>query len=183
MSHSFLYYVLAVDLGWIHQQVLLGELAAQHIFKEDVESTAYHILLCNLYAECGKWDEVAKVRRMMKEKGLIVDPGCSWVEVKGKVHAFLSGDNFHPQMEEINVILEGFYEKMKAGGFNCQECSSLDKIKTTKADIFCGHIEKQAIAYNLINTAPGMPIPVPKLSHYRQIHLQDSSQRDYCYRY
>ncbi|KAJ6308772.1 hypothetical protein OIU76_018374 [Salix suchowensis] len=162
-----------------HACVLLGELAAQHIFKEDVESTAYHILLCNLYAECGKWDGVAKVRRMMKEKGLIVDPGCSWVEVKGKVHAFLSGDNFHPQMEEINVILEGFYEKMKAGGFNCQECSSLDKIKTSKADIFCGHSEKQAIAYSLINTAPGMPIHVPKLSHYCQIHLQDSSQRDY----
>ena len=78
---------------------------------------------------------------MMKEKGLIVDPGCSWVEVKGKVHAFLNGDNFHPHMEEINAILEGFYEKMKAGGFNCQECSSLDKIKTSKADIFCGHNE------------------------------------------
>ncbi|CAK7356611.1 unnamed protein product [Dovyalis caffra] len=146
----------------IHRQVLLGELAAQHIFKEDAESIGYYILLCNLYADSGKWDEVAKVRRTMKEEGLIVDPGCSWVEVKGKVHAFLSGDNFHPQMEEVNVVLEGFYEKMKAAGFNGQESSSMDEIETSKADIFCGHSERQAIGYSLINTAPGMPIWVTK---------------------
>ncbi|PNT43876.1 hypothetical protein POPTR_003G058700v4 [Populus trichocarpa] len=146
----------------IHRHVLLGELAAQHIFKQDAESIGYYILLCNLYADSGKWDEVAKVRRTMKEEGLIVDPGCSWVEVKGKVHAFLSGDNFHPQMQEINVVLEGFYEKMKTSGFNGQECSSMDGIQTSKADIFCGHSERQAIAYSLINSAPGMPIWVTK---------------------
>ncbi|KAK9266298.1 hypothetical protein L1049_001820 [Liquidambar formosana] len=101
----------------IHRQVELGELAAQHIFEMDTESVGYYILLWNLYADSSKWDDVARVRKMMREKGLSIDPGCSWVEVKGKVHAFLSGDDFHPQIKEMNAVLEGFYEKMKATGF------------------------------------------------------------------
>ncbi|XP_057967895.1 pentatricopeptide repeat-containing protein At1g15510, chloroplastic [Malania oleifera] len=146
----------------IHRQVELGELAAQHIFEVEKKSVGYYILLCNLYAGSGKWDEVARIRKTMKERGLIVDPGCSWVEVKGKVHAFLSGDVFHPQIEEINAVLEGFYEKMEAVGLSWLEDSSIGKVESTKAEIFCGHSERLAIAFGLINTAPGMPIWVTK---------------------
>jgi pentatricopeptide repeat protein len=146
----------------IHRQVELGELAAHHIFEKDTMSVGYYILLCNLYADSGKWDEVAKVRGTMRQRGLIVDPGCSWVEIKGKVHAFLSGDNFHPQITEIKAVLEGFYEKMKAPGFSGPEKSSMDDVEASKAEIFCGHSERLAIAFGLINTAPGMPIWVTK---------------------
>ncbi|XP_050234681.1 pentatricopeptide repeat-containing protein At1g15510, chloroplastic [Mercurialis annua] len=141
----------------IHRQVQLGELAARKIFEEDTKSIGYYILLCNLYAESGKWDELANLRSIMKLEGLIVDSGCSWVEVKGKVHAFLSGDNFHPQIKEINTVLEGFYAKMKAAGH-----ISMNEVETSKADIFCGHSERHAIAFGLINTAPGSPILVTK---------------------
>ncbi|KAL2320058.1 hypothetical protein Fmac_029027 [Flemingia macrophylla] len=90
----------------IHHDVELGELAAENIFQDDTTSVGYYILLSNLYADNNKWDKVAEVRKMMRQNGLIVDPRCSWVEVKGIVHAFLSGDSFHPQIKEINVILE-----------------------------------------------------------------------------
>ncbi|WCJ40639.1 Tetratricopeptide repeat (TPR)-like superfamily protein [Euphorbia peplus] len=146
----------------LHKEVQLGELAAQHIFKENTESIGYYILLCNLYADSSRWDELAKVRRIMKEEGLIVDPGCSWVEVKGRVHAFLSGDSFHPQIKEIDAVLNGFYEKMKAAGFNSEEYSCADEVETSRANVLCGHSERLAIAFGLINTAPGTPILVTK---------------------
>ncbi|KAI4355700.1 hypothetical protein L6164_004448 [Bauhinia variegata] len=144
----------------IHHHVGLGEIAAQNIFKYDTRSVGYYILLSNLYADSGRWDEVAKVRKMMRQNGLIVDPGCSWVEVKSKVHAFLSGDMFHPQVREINAVLEGFYERMKEAGFgeSENEGSSMDILEASKADIFCGHSERLAIGFALINTAPGMPV-------------------------
>ncbi|GKV35633.1 hypothetical protein SLEP1_g43878 [Rubroshorea leprosula] len=146
----------------IHHHVDLGELAAQHIFETDTESVGYFILLCNLYAESGNWDEVARVRKMMKEKGLTIDPGCSWVEVKGEVHAFLTGDNFHPQIREINAVLEGFLEKMRAAGLNSPEGEKMGEVETSKAEIFCGHSERLALAFGLINTVPGTPIQVTK---------------------
>lgn len=146
----------------IHRNVDLGELAARNIIEMDKESMAYFTLLCNFYSDTGKWDEISRLRMMMREKGIPVDPGCSWVEVKGKVHAFLTGDNFHPQIQEINVVLEGFYEKMKAADIAELERSLENEPETSKAEVFCGHSERLAIAFALINTAPGTPIWVTK---------------------
>ncbi|XP_010086694.2 pentatricopeptide repeat-containing protein At1g15510, chloroplastic [Morus notabilis] len=146
----------------LHRRVDLGELAAQHIFEMDEESVGYYILLSKLYSDSDRWDEVATVRRKMRERGVIVDPGCSWVEVKGKVHAFLSGDSFHPQVKEICAVLEGFYARMKGAGFGGAERGPTDNVEASKADIFCGHSERLAIAFGLINTAPGTPIWVTK---------------------
>ncbi|OWM81810.1 pentatricopeptide repeat-containing protein At1g15510, chloroplastic [Punica granatum] len=147
----------------IHREIRLGEIAAQHIFEIDTKSVGYYILLCNLYADCGKWDEVARVRRVIRERGLNVDPGCSWIEVKGKVQAFLSGDDFHPHIKEINAVLEGFYDRMEEEGYKRVEMrSSSNEVEASRAEIFCGHSERLAIAFGLINTAPGTPIWVTK---------------------
>lgn len=146
----------------IHRNVDHGEFAARHIIEMDKESMGYFTLLCNFYSDTGKWDEISRLRTMMREKGIPVDPGCSWVEVKGKVHAFLTGDNFHPQIQEINVVLEGFYEKMKAAGIAELERSPENEPETSKDEVFCGHSERLAIAFALINSAPGTPIWVTK---------------------
>ncbi|KAK4476495.1 hypothetical protein RD792_015649 [Penstemon davidsonii] len=146
----------------IHRRVDLGELAARQIFGMDNMSVGYYVLLCNLYSDSGKWDEVARLRKTMREMGLAIDPGCSWVEIKGTVHAFLSGDTFHPQIQEITAVLRGFYEKMKAAGYSDPEKSSIDEIEESKSEVFCGHSERLAVGFALINTAPGMPIWVTK---------------------
>lgn len=146
----------------IHRRVDLGELAAKHIFGMDNRSVGYYILLCDLYSDSGKWDEVAKLRKTMREMGLTIDPGCSWVEIKGKVHAFLSGDSSHPDIREITGVLQGFYEKMKAADYSDPERSFANEVEASKADVFCGHSERLAVAFGLINTSPGMPIWVTK---------------------
>ncbi|PHT47216.1 Pentatricopeptide repeat-containing protein, chloroplastic [Capsicum baccatum] len=146
----------------IHRKVELGELAARHILETDERSVGYYVLLCNFYSDNGRWDEVIRLRKIMIEKGLTIDPGCSWIEVKGNVHAFLSGDNLHPQSKEINAVLEGFYEKMMAARHSGSERYRVNEVEDSKAEIFCGHSERQAIAFGLINTAPGTPIWVTK---------------------
>ncbi|KAK4361959.1 hypothetical protein RND71_017200 [Anisodus tanguticus] len=85
-----------------------------------------------------------------------------WIEVKGNVHAFLSGDNLPPQSKEINAVLEGFYEKIKAAHHSESERYRVNEVEDSKAEIFCGHSERLAIAFGLINTAPGTPIWVTK---------------------
>ncbi|RZC64036.1 hypothetical protein C5167_025812 [Papaver somniferum] len=147
----------------IHKNVELGELAAKYIFEMDSESVGYYLLLCNLYSAVGRWYGVASVRKIMSENGLTVDPGCSWVEVKGSVHAFLSGDESHPQIKEIKGVLEGLDERMKkAGSEILGSASIIEKTETSRADIFCGHSERLAVGFALINTVPGMPIRVTK---------------------
>ncbi|GAA0155810.1 hypothetical protein LIER_13453 [Lithospermum erythrorhizon] len=146
----------------IHRRFDIGKIAARNIFQMEEVNVGYYILLCNLYSDCGKWDELAELRRTMREKGVTIDPGCSWVEVKGKVHALLSGDNYHPQINEITAILEGFHEKMEAAGISLPGASSTMEVEASRADVFCGHSETLAIAFGLINTIPGTPIWVTK---------------------
>ncbi|XP_077233453.1 pentatricopeptide repeat-containing protein At2g33680-like [Tasmannia lanceolata] len=46
------------------------------------------VLLSNVFAASGRWEEVEKLREEMKEKGMKKEPGCSWIEVENKVQVF-----------------------------------------------------------------------------------------------
>ena len=146
----------------IHKEIELGEIAAKEIFRIDSESPGYYVLLCDLYADGGRWSDVAKVRNIMRERGLAVDPGCSWVEVKGTVHAFLSADQSHPQIKQVNAALEALYERIEEMELTKPEDGFRDEAEESKAEIFCGHSERLALVYGLISTTPGTPIWVTK---------------------
>lgn len=145
----------------IHRHVELGELATKYVLALEPNDAGYHVLLCDLYVDSCVWDKLARVRKTMQEKGLDHDSGCSWVEVKGVVHAFLTDDESHPQIREINTVFEGIYEWMKASGYAPVE-SHCPEDEVLKDDIFCGHSERLDVAFGLINTTPGTSISVTK---------------------
>lgn len=51
-----------------------------------------YVMLSNLLCASGRWDEAERVRRAMAEQGIKKSPGCSWIEVKGKVKVFVSSE-------------------------------------------------------------------------------------------
>lgn len=59
----------------------LGKLAAQKALDLDPQNTGVYVMLSNLYAKFGMWDEIERLREVMKERGLKKDVGCSWIEV------------------------------------------------------------------------------------------------------
>lgn len=58
-----------------------GKLAAQKALDLDPQNTGVYVMLSNLYAKFGMWDEIEQLREVMKERGLKKDVGCSWIEV------------------------------------------------------------------------------------------------------
>ncbi|XP_031389964.1 pentatricopeptide repeat-containing protein At4g02750-like [Punica granatum] len=64
-----------------------------------------YVLLGNVYAASGKWDELARVRKKMKERNVKKVPGFSQIEVKCENSVFYAGDQAHPDMEEIYRML------------------------------------------------------------------------------
>eukprot|EP01018_Ginkgo_biloba_P039144 Gb_08834 [translate_table: standard] len=76
----------------IHSNIELGEHVAERLFELEPENAACYILLSNIYAEAGRWDDVAKLRNTMKVRGLKKTPGCSWIVLGNRVHAFHAGD-------------------------------------------------------------------------------------------
>eukprot|EP01018_Ginkgo_biloba_P018985 Gb_02561 [translate_table: standard] len=147
----------------MHCNIELGELAAERLFELEPENVGSYVLLSNMYAAAGKWDDVTKVRKMMKDKRLKKRPGCSWIEVNNRVHVFVVGDRSHPEKERLYEMLESLDGQMKATGYVRDTQFVLHDVEEEeKEHILCGHSEKLAIVFGLLNAHPGKPIRVMK---------------------
>eukprot|EP00253_Pinus_taeda_P001111 PITA_01111 len=147
----------------IHGNVELGEVAAEHLFNIEPENTGYYVLMSNIYAGAGRWNDVAKVRVMMNDRGLKKPPGYSSVEVNSRIHTFVAGGRSHPQSEEIYEILNILAGQMKEEGYMPMTHYVLHDVEDeVKEQMISSHSEKLAIACGLINTSPGTPIQITK---------------------
>ncbi|KAL2896148.1 hypothetical protein RDABS01_037932 [Bienertia sinuspersici] len=92
--------------------VEIAEKAANSILKLDPEDSSVYILLTNIYANAGMWNEVSRTRKMMRENNVKKEPGCSWIEVTGDVHTFLANEKAHPSCEAIYEELDLLYSEL-----------------------------------------------------------------------
>eukprot|EP01018_Ginkgo_biloba_P008587 Gb_26466 [translate_table: standard] len=147
----------------IHTNIKLGELAVEHLFELDPQNASHYVLLSNIYAASGRWDDVGKVRKMMKDRSIQKIPGCSWIEVNKKVYAFLIGDRSHPRTQEIYAKLETLSGQMKAAGHVPDTNFVLHDVEEEQKEHFLyHHSEKLAIAFGLISIPTGTPIRIVK---------------------
>ncbi|KAI3697550.1 hypothetical protein L6452_30643 [Arctium lappa] len=51
------------------------------------------------------WKEAELVRKAMADRGVKKMPGCSWIEVKNKVMAFVAGNGLCVHKEDMSSIL------------------------------------------------------------------------------
>lgn len=101
----------------VHCNLDIGKCAAEHLFELEAQNAGTYIALSSIYAASGMLHDASKVRLMMKNRGLRKEPGCSWINIKDTVHAFVQGDQSHPQMQEIYAVLDGLVQKMKEVGY------------------------------------------------------------------
>ncbi|KAF5208202.1 Pentatricopeptide repeat [Thalictrum thalictroides] len=91
----------------VHGNMELGIQAADRLFHLVPQQDGTYVMLANIYASAGRWDDMAKVRKLMRDRGVKKEPGCSWIEVANKVHVFLVGDTKHPDvykyLEEVGL--------------------------------------------------------------------------------
>lgn len=114
----------------IHEQFELGEVVAKKLLEMETRNgmTGYHVLLSNMYAKEGNWENVDKVRKQMREKGLRKETGYSWIEIAGLVKSFVARDRKHPQSDEIYNILKILGVEMKVAGYRPCLASNMDGI-------------------------------------------------------
>jgi pentatricopeptide repeat protein len=147
----------------IHTNVDLGKCAAEHLFELEPQNAGNYVLLSNIYVVAGRWDDVRKVRAMMKDRGMKKEPGCSWIEVNNTLHTFLTGSTTHPQSKKIYATLEELSQQMKDLGYIPDTNFVLHDVEMEqKEHILFYHSEKLAIAFGLINLPSGTPIHIMK---------------------
>ncbi|XP_027173380.1 putative pentatricopeptide repeat-containing protein At3g11460, mitochondrial [Coffea eugenioides] len=144
----------------IHKNVDLAELAFHEVVKLEPTNIGYYVLLSNMYTEAENLSGVLRIRLMMRERKLKKDPGCSYIEFKGKIHLFVAGDRSHSQSDEIHSMLSKLQDLIK-------ELDGTKKYNDEKSDreLSSGvgvHSERLAIAFALLNTEIGVDILVIK---------------------
>ncbi|XP_024023107.1 pentatricopeptide repeat-containing protein At5g55740, chloroplastic [Morus notabilis] len=88
-----------------NNNIELAEYLSKKLMELEPNNSGNYVALSNAYAAAGKWDEVENVRYLMKGKGLMKIPGCSWIQIGEESHVFVAGDKSHPKLEEINWTL------------------------------------------------------------------------------
>lgn len=97
----------------MHRDPKVAELAAENLITMEPRNAGNYILLSNIYAAAGKWDKVAKMRSVLRDKGLKKTPGSSWIEINGHVCEFRVADHSHPRSHDIYATLGNFELEIK----------------------------------------------------------------------
>uniref|UniRef100_A0A7N0T706 DYW domain-containing protein n=1 Tax=Kalanchoe fedtschenkoi TaxID=63787 RepID=A0A7N0T706_KALFE len=141
----------------------LGKVAAEKLFQLDPKDSGNHVLLSNMLAAAGRWEEADVVRKEMKDVGIKKGVGCSWITIKNEVHVFQAKDNKHKRNSQIQAMLDELRRKMKAAGYVADTKFALyDLEEEEKVSEVWFHSEKIALAFGLIVVPPGIPIRITK---------------------
>ncbi|CAN0865348.1 Pentatricopeptide repeat-containing protein At5g08510 [Linum grandiflorum] len=114
-----------------HNDVELAEVSAEALFELEPWNPGNYVILSNVYASKGRWDGVARLRKMMKGGQITKAAGYSFVEVAGRVHKFMVGDGLHPRSDQVYRLLEVIYSKMgrqKHGDDGCDLVCELEEL-------------------------------------------------------
>ncbi|KAE8684201.1 hypothetical protein F3Y22_tig00111151pilonHSYRG00264 [Hibiscus syriacus] len=114
------------------QNAILGEIAARQLVHQEPQHCGYNVSISNIYAIANRWNDVALVRKAMKNKGMRKEPGLSCIELKEAGYR-----------ADTSAVLKNIDEEEKETALNY-------------------HSEKLEMAFGLISTAPGTPIRIVK---------------------
>ncbi|KAA8539182.1 hypothetical protein F0562_025874 [Nyssa sinensis] len=147
----------------IHRNIKLGQRVAERLFQMGTKNSGAYVLLSNIYASQGMWDKVREVRKLMLDRGVTKEPGISWIQIKSKLHSFLTGDKTHDQIEEIKSTLKELYGCFQATGYMPDTNFVLhDLDEEQKQSELLYHSEKLAVVFGILKTPNGWPIWIMK---------------------
>ncbi|KAJ4966429.1 hypothetical protein NE237_018278 [Protea cynaroides] len=139
----------------VHKQLQLGLHAATRILDSEPEDEATHILLSNLYAASGMWEDATRVRKLMTEKGLKKEAGHSWIEVANKRHILVAGDISHPWRKRIYEKMEELDSRCRAMGYVPRTTDVLHDVEELQKEVIVSsHSEKLAVSLGLLHCWP-----------------------------
>uniref|UniRef100_A0A7N0TEM1 Pentatricopeptide repeat-containing protein n=1 Tax=Kalanchoe fedtschenkoi TaxID=63787 RepID=A0A7N0TEM1_KALFE len=76
----------------VHGSLEIGEVALENLIQLEPETTGNYVLLSNIYANMDRFDDVKRVRKLMKDNAVDKMPGSCFVEMDGAIYEFLMGD-------------------------------------------------------------------------------------------
>ncbi|KAL4331521.1 hypothetical protein AHAS_Ahas13G0508400 [Arachis hypogaea] len=131
---------------------------------EPLDDSAY-VIVANVLSAAGRWDDVAELRKMLRDRRVKKQGGRSWIEVQGKVHVFAAGDWKHERSAEIYRKLEEIMGEIEKLGYVPIWDELLHNVEEEKRkEALWHHSEKLAVAFGVLcgSAPPGKPLRIVK---------------------
>ncbi|XWS17317.1 hypothetical protein CRYUN_Cryun33cG0056900 [Craigia yunnanensis] len=126
-----------------------------------------YIMLSNMYATCGRWEDMASVRSLMKSKNVKKFAAYSWIEIDNDVYKFVAEDRTLPETEIIYEELGKLIKKLQEADFMPDTKLVLhDVVQEEKFASICYHSEKLALAFGLMKK-PHATTPIGIMNNIR----------------
>uniref|UniRef100_A0A0A9E586 DYW domain-containing protein n=1 Tax=Arundo donax TaxID=35708 RepID=A0A0A9E586_ARUDO len=148
----------------MHNNISVGERVGKRLIELEPEDGGRYVVLFNLYAVNGLWEDARAVRQMMEERGAKKETGLSFIEWNGLVHEFISGDTRHPQTSLIYALLEDMERRLQLIGYvkdTSEVVMDMDE-EEDKGNTLSYHSERLALAFGILNIPHDMPIRIVK---------------------
>ncbi|XP_050382223.1 putative pentatricopeptide repeat-containing protein At1g17630 [Argentina anserina] len=111
-----------------HKNTDIAEETVTHIFNTNSEMAGSYMLMSNIYAASGRWEDSAKVRISAKAKGLKKIRGQSCIQVENKIFVFSAGNIMQAGLESIHDILYDLALQMECEGYVSEKGVIQEKI-------------------------------------------------------
>ncbi|KAI4356257.1 hypothetical protein L6164_000291 [Bauhinia variegata] len=136
---------------------------ADDLLNSKIEYPSTYILLSNIYAGAGMWENVSKVRRLMMVNEVKKQPGYSCIDLGKESHVFYAGETSHPMKDKILALMIELNAEMRRIGYVPDTSSVLhDMDQQEKERQLFWHSERLAVAYGLLKAIPGTTIRIVK---------------------
>ncbi|XP_043715399.1 pentatricopeptide repeat-containing protein At4g18840-like [Telopea speciosissima] len=110
-----------------HSNLELGEILGKQLIELEPQDVGPYVMLSNIYAAEGKWDEVEMVRKMIREKGLHKAAGYSLVNLGGADFESIVDDTSSVHRKRMMYsMLSAMGTQMK---LSCRDCGETEYYK------------------------------------------------------
>ncbi|XP_031487358.1 pentatricopeptide repeat-containing protein At3g24000, mitochondrial-like [Nymphaea colorata] len=146
-----------------HGDVEMAEFVAARILETDAGDATAYVTLSNVYAAVGRWEEAKTKRKLMKHQKVRKEPGCSWIEVNGKMYRFFARQKMNLETESVYRKLNELVNQMKEIGYIPDTSIALHDVENErKEEYILQHSEKLAVAFGLVSLPGAGPIRIFK---------------------
>ncbi|CAJ1938911.1 unnamed protein product [Sphenostylis stenocarpa] len=139
---------------------------AKRVLELEPHDDYAYVIVANVLSSLGRWDDVAKLRTMMKDRGVKKKGGRSWIEVQGEVHVFVAGDCKHERSKEIYQKLAELMGDIEKLGYVPVWDEVLHNVgeEEKRREALWYHSEKLAVAFGVLcgSAPPGKSLRIVK---------------------
>ncbi|XP_031098651.1 pentatricopeptide repeat-containing protein At4g14050, mitochondrial isoform X2 [Ipomoea triloba] len=146
-----------------HGNTEMGVRVANRILNLGPTDPSTCILLSNIYAGAGMWENVSKLRKLMATMEVKKEPAYSCIDLGKESPVFYAGESSFPLKDEIFSLLRELDSEMRRRGYTPDTTWVLhDMDRNEKERQLFWHSERLAVAYGLLKSVPGAVIRVVK---------------------